>query len=181
MPIAAYSTTPEAMTIVNLNTQEELKAQFNPEEVQENIGATYAKQAVPGLSHTVKQFVHTNDTAIAFTLMWSSHGGPAAHAYANYARRFLQAAHFPRRVAGSIARGGPPRLLFVWPQMYSLTSVMMTCQFNYKAFNFKGAPIIFSAQVALEEIRDGFLSSEDVMEAGAFRPAGTPPLASGAR
>lgn len=164
------------MTLVNLSTQDELEAQFNPEEVTETVGAVYAKQTVPGLSHTVKQFVNTADVGIGFTMMWSSHEGTSAHLYAAYARRFLQSCHYPRRTAGSIATAGAPRLLFVWPEMFSLTCVMTTCTFSYKAFNFAGAPIIFSAQVALEEIRDAIITCEDVLDVGAFRPAGVPSL-----
>ncbi len=163
---------PDRMSIVNLATGEQLDAQFNPEEIQESIGAVYAKQAVPGLSHQVKQFVHTEDLTVSFTLLWSGFDGPARHALNMDARRFLHAACYPRRTAGSLAYGGAPRLLFVWPELYALTCVLTKATFSHKQFRLKGAPVRFSCAVTLEEIRDALVSMEDVLEVGTERSPG---------
>lgn len=164
---------PARMSLVNLVSGEQLDAQFNPEELQETIGAVYAKQVVPGLSHQVKQFVHTEDLSIAFTLFWSGHVGVERHALNQRARAFLHAACHPRTTnAGSIGRGGAPRLLFVWPELFSLTCVLTKASFAHRQFNARGASVNFSCAVTLEELRDAFLASEDVIELGTRRPAG---------
>lgn len=165
--------TPDRLSIVNLANGEQLDAQFNPEELQETLGAVYARQAVPGLSHQVKQFVHTEDLVTTFTLYFSSYPGPVRHALNMRARRFLMAACHPRSVgAGSISRGGAPRLLFVWPELYALTCVLTKVTFAHKIFRRAGAPVAFTCGVTLEEIRDAFVGMEDVLQLGTERPAG---------
>ena len=47
------------------------------------------------------------------------------------ARRFLQSLCYPRRGAEDVVGGGPPRALFVWPGVISLTCVLTALSFKY--------------------------------------------------
>lgn len=165
--------TPERMSLVNLANGAQLDAQFNPEELQESIGAVYAKQAVLGYSHQVKQFVHTEDLGVTFTLYFSSFDGPDRHKLNMAARRFLHAACYPRALgAGTLAHAGAPRVLFVWPELVSLTCVVTKVAFTHRRFRRAGAPVVFAAAVSIEEIRDAFIGMEDVFAVGTERPPG---------
>jgi hypothetical protein len=85
------------------------------------------------------------------------------------ARRFLQSLCYPRRGAANVAGGGPPRVLFVWPTFVSLTCVITSLGFKYSRFNLAGTPVHFTAKVALEEIRDVRLLSEEGLAHGTQR------------
>lgn len=171
---SAFESTPEMMSIVNLDTLTELVAQYNPEEITERIGANYSRHAVQGHSHQIKQFSHTEDLSVTFTMAWSGHAGPAFYEYIHFARRFLHSVHYPKRSAGLIAHAGPPRLLFVWPELFTLTAVMTGCTIHHQAFQQKGGTVRYTAAITLEEIRDAFISSEDVLEYGTERTPGVP-------
>lgn len=173
MTLAAYAAVPERMSLTNLVTSDVLGAQYNPEELNETIGAAYSKQVVLGLSHTVKQFTNTEDLGVTFTLIFSSFESKEAHQQNLAARRFLHAVCYPRVTGvGGIRSGGAPRVLFVWPQLFALTCVVTKVAFKHSQFNLRGAPVRMSAAVTLEEIRDEFLSMEDVFEVGTERAAG---------
>ncbi len=83
-------------------------------------------------------------------------------------RKFLYSLTHPWR-ADSIQRGGAPRVLFIWPTFISLTCVITSLSFQYTLFNKQGAPIAYKASVGLEEIRDVFVSMEDILTFGTQR------------
>jgi len=73
-----------------------------------------------------------------------------------------------------VVGGGPPRALFVWPGVISLTCVLTALSFKYDRFNLEGTPVQFTAKVTLEETRDVRLLSEEVLADGSQR-SGTGP------
>lgn len=160
---------PPPMVLVNMVTNEALEAQFNPAEFEEVLGANYARQTVPGLSHQVLQFVHTENTKYNFELFFeSANGGPAELKRNLDARIFLQAACHPWR-AGGVKRGGAPRLLFIWPKLISLSCVVTGLSFKYTRFNIEDDPVVFTAKVVLEEVRDTIVTMDDVIAYGTRR------------
>ena len=162
--------TPPKMHLVNLTTEDELEAQFNPTELEETIAATWTKQKVQGFSSTIKQFTNTEDLAMSFTLRFDANGvGPTNLSRLLYARSFLMAACYPRALASSLESAGAPRLLFVWPGLISMTCVLTNVTFSHKQFNRNALTTILDAKVSLEEIRDTLLTSEDVLAFGTDR------------
>jgi hypothetical protein len=158
------------MSIVNLHTQGVLEAQFNPTELTESLGAKYADEVVPGLSHPVRQFVHTESQVLDVNLYFDSiSAGKAQHARNSEARKFLMAACFPRRMASNLRSAGAPRLLFVWPGLISLTCTLDKLKFGYTLMNTDAAPTVFTASCTLTEIRDTLLTCEDVLNMGSER------------
>lgn len=169
----AEDTAPDRMSLTNLVTGETMGAQYNPEELSETIGAAYSGQVVPGLSHTAKQFSNTEDLAVNFTLYFTSFDGVETHRQNMWARNFLHACCHPRtQNVGGLGKAGPPRVLFLWPELYAITCVIRKVAFSFKQFRLRGAPVRFTAAVSLEEIRDALIGMEDVLEVGTERSAG---------
>lgn len=157
------------MILVNMITGEARSAQFNPEELAEELGTNYASLTVPGLSHTRKHFINTEDVKFDFELWYHAVGGTEADLKAIHEdRKHIYALAHPWRADG-ISRGGPPRSLFIWPTFISLTCIVRKVIFRYTQFNKFGTPIAWRAKLALEEVRDEFVSMEDVRNLGTFR------------
>lgn len=153
------------MILVDMATGESRTAQFNPAELNETISVNYTKIVVPGLSHTRKHYINTDDVKYDFELF--AHcldgSGPDGLNAIQEDRRFLYSLTHPRG-AQSIREGGPPRVLFIWPKLISLTCVVTGLAFNYTMFNAWGAPVAWKAKVTLEQIRDAFVSSAEIRE-----------------
>ena len=167
--------TPEKMYMTNLVDGSNIVAQFNPTEFSEAISVNYARQAIPGLSHQPLQYIHTSNETFNLTLFFNANDEvePRQNTIAQIeknltSRAFLLAACYPRRGNLGVV-GGPPRLLFVWPTFIALTCVITGLGFRYTRFNANGTPLEFTVTVALEEIRDVRLLSEDVFALGTQR------------
>lgn len=159
-----------SMLLVNLSNNVTLEPQFNPTEFEEKLGSVWSRQAIPGLSHQVKQFGNTVDVTYDFELFYRvSDGGDAELQRVKTARLFLYAACHPRAAATAIPSAGPPRLLFVWPGLITLSCVVTALAFKYTRFNSNGDPVAYTAKVTLEEIRDVMVSMEDILVKGTQR------------
>jgi hypothetical protein len=169
MSLDVAGQTPARMSIANVSTGDSIEAQFNPTEFEEVIEVNWARQTVPGLSHQPLQFVNTGNTKFTLELNFEAQDATTSLDGIHYSRRFLQSLCYPRRGAEDVVGGGPPRALFVWPSVISLTCVVTALSFKYGRFNLNGAPIQFTAKVTLEEIRDVRLLSEDVLADGTQR------------
>lgn len=159
-----------SMILVNMVTGEARDAQFNPAEFNETIGVNYAKLQVPGLSHTRRHFINTDDVKFDFELFYHclDGSGPKGLEGIQEDRKFLYSLTHPWRADG-INRGGPPRVLFIWPKLISLSCQITNLAFNYTMFNNQGAPVAWKAKITMEEVRDAFVSSEDIRTLGTFR------------
>ena len=162
------------MAIANVATGESVEAQFNPTEFEEALEVNWARQTVPGLSHQPLQFVNTGNAKFTLELNFEVQDPNADLDQIHHARRFLQSLCYPRRGAEDVASGGPPRALFVWPNVVSLTCVVTALSFKYGRFNVEGTPVQFTAKVTVEEIRDMRLLSEDVLADGTRRSGAAP-------
>jgi len=168
MTLDVGSQRPARMSIANVVTGESIDAQFNPSEFEESLEVNWARQTVPGLSHQPMQFVNTGNAKFMVELAFAAVDvGELAELM--HARRFLQSLCYPRRGASDVSGGGPPRALFVWPTLVSLTCVVTSLSFKYSHFNVAGAPVQFTAKLALEEIRNVRLTSDEVLVSGTQR------------
>lgn len=169
MALEVAAQTPARMSIANVSSGESIEAQFNPTELEEALEVNWARQTVPGLSHQPLQFVNTGNLKFTLELQFEAQSATTDVDRNLQARRFLQSLCYPRRGAANVIGGGPPRVLFVWPTFVSLTCVIASLSFKYSRFNLAGTPTQFSAKLALEEIRDVRLLSEDVLANGTQR------------
>jgi hypothetical protein len=165
---------PARMSIANVATGESVEAQFNPTDFEEALEVNWARQTVPGLSHQPLQFVNTGNAKFTLELNFEVQDPTSDIDQIHLARRFLQSLCYPRRGAEDVVGGGPPRALFVWPGVISLTCVVTALSFKYGRFNVEGTPVQFMAKVTLEEIRDVRLISEDVLADGTQRSGAAP-------
>jgi len=158
-----YANRPPRLTLVNIATTEHLEAQFNPTELEEALGANFARLTVPGLSHQRKQFINTEDDKFTFSIFNHCIGeGPEGQARMLKTRSWLRALVHPRRTGGD--RDGSPRTLLIWPGFLSIVCRLTSLGFKYTQFNrMTGAPIAYTASLTMEEQRDSFVGMEDVL------------------
>jgi hypothetical protein len=55
----------------------------------------------------------------------------------------------------------PPRVLFVWPTVMSIETVLTDLEFSYKQFAADATVLVYTATVTFEEILDVRVTSED--------------------
>lgn len=148
---------------VNMNTGASFKIQFNPTEFEEAAGANYARHTVPGLSHQVMHFVHTDNRKFSMQLFFENANFKAG-AKGNpipKVRNKIRELLYPRN-AGNVETGGAPRVMMVWPGFITIQAVLTKANFSYSRFNKMGAPCTMVVDVELEEIRDTTRLSEEV-------------------
>lgn len=152
------------MSITNLTTGESVGMQYNPTEVEEVLAVTYAKQTVPGMSHKVHQYTNTENLGLTFDLAFDALANPKSFDVfsCGLARSFLHALCYPRRGATTVRAGAPDRALFMWPNLYTLTSVIINLRIRHTRFALDGSPTAFVASLTIDEIRDMRLTAEDV-------------------
>lgn len=175
--MATDASTPERMLIANLKTGEEVSAQFNPEEVKEAIQVNYEKLDIQGLSHQPRQYKNTGNLGISFELGFDQMsfrnvelGGTAVGGGdPQLMRRYLLSLCYSSRQAQTVTTGEPPRLLFVWPEMWVVQCQLDKLEFTHRRFRKKGLSTLFTASLSLEQVSDQRIFSEDVFEHGTLR------------
>jgi hypothetical protein len=171
MPIAEAAAGPvERMSISNIVNARTIEAQFNPTEIQEEISVNWNELTVLGQSHRPHQYQSTDNHQFTFTMRFDGTNlGPLSPAIVGASRNFLLAACYSPRGPTNILGAAPPRLLFVWPGLASITTVIHKLKFRHLKMNRRGGPIRFDAEVLLKEIRDVRLHMEDLPIEGTFR------------
>lgn len=162
---------PERMSIVAISSGDFIEAQYNPTELEENLGAVYATQTVPGLSHQVLQFTHTENLTLTFDLNYDALTNPSSFDAddALNGRRFLHSLCYPRAGAATVRDGAPSRAVFIWPELYTLTAVLTKLKIKFTRFLVTGKPSAFVASCTLQEIRDVRITAEEIMADGTQR------------
>lgn len=156
------------MSLTNISTGERIEAQFNPTSIQENITIEYSRQQVLGMSHQPLQYKNTGNQQLPLELYWRSESRTEIEAHQDN-RKFLYSLCYPRSGATNVVGGAPPRVLIVWPNYLSLTCVVTGLSIRAEQFNNELTPVKWSCSVALEEIRDVRLTSEEVRASGLVR------------
>lgn len=175
------------MTLANLETGDAITAQFNPDELEEELGVNFERLEILGLSHKPLQYKNTDNHALSFDLGFDGvsarlvdvsregagfgAGGAFGNAAASidFARSFMLHLCYPRKGAQDVAGGGPPRVFMFWPNFISLTCRITKLKFKHRRWARSMAPVLFTATVTIEEARDVRLFSEDVLEKGTQR------------
>lgn len=156
------------ISLGNLSTGETLGTQFLPETLDESVRAVYALINVPGLSHQPQQYSHTENLGYDVDLYFRvKYAGDTQRL--DDARKFLHAACYPMEGSDSVATGAPPRILFVWPGLISMTCKLHEVKIRYLNFSPAGIPTAFTARVTLMEALDVRMWAEDVRLFGTQR------------
>jgi hypothetical protein len=178
--------TPPRVTFQNLANGVTMNAQYNPASFEEDIGAVYQKIKIQGLSHQVLQFEHTENYTAKFDLTFDQFSTGLARGLSDNimtARNNILSWVYPTRAgSGSVASGGPGRIMFVWPLMVSLTGVITKLTFKNKRFAWGGVDPTtqtgaqqntgslvatwFTVSVTLEAIRDTPIYADQIAASG---------------
>jgi Contractile injection system tube protein len=159
---------PERVSITNIETGDVLEVQFNPDEVNEKVGAAYNDLAILGLSHKPDQFQNTENLAINIDLPFDALCVDGGVETIGRARKFLHHLAYP--VDGQDVRtGGTPRAMFLWPGLYAITGRLRSVDITMKRFNRDMALTYFVAKVALTESRTSRITSAEVLDFGTVR------------
>ncbi len=166
---------PRRMSLVNLNgdpstLENEMEAQFNPTELDEKIAVNYNRLAIMGMSHKGLQYQQTDNMTWDFELAFRAFDNVGNRLpYLRFARNFLMSVCVPRRGSADVTGGAPPRLLFIWPNMITLTAVITSLAFKHTFMGQDGTFYHSAAKITLEEMRDVRMFSEDILETGTQR------------
>lgn len=179
-----------------------LQAQFNPTQLPERVTANYQKLSPIGLSHQIHQYTGTTNHAITIDLFFHANHAEQMPdpLYSNLvpedlpsvsnidlnnnerfgsirlqkiaaARNVLLSLVYPE-AASSIVQASPPRVLFVWPNMFSMVTRVMSVDIRHERFTQDGATRQFRATVVFEESRYTRLVHNDVLLNGTKRSDG---------
>jgi hypothetical protein len=170
MSMAEATAPPARMHIIDLSTGEDLEVFFNPEQIQEQIEVAYNRLTVPGMSHQPLQYSHTGNHGVNVDL-YAVGQNDAQNILIEDFRRFLMSLCYPKGDAGTIDDGAPPRVLFVWPLVWTWTAVVTGLKITSSQFAQNGRISRYIASLSFEEIRDVRLTSDDVRRHGTRRSA----------
>lgn len=162
---------PPRVTFASVRTGESIEMPFTPEKFTEQIVVEYARQQVLGLSHQPLQYTGTQNHTIPDLDFFFRATTPAEIESIHDGRRFLMSLCYPPDGADSIRRGGPSRVLFIWPQVVVMTFVITRLNISHEKFNVEGRTTVFRAKIQIEEIRDARLTADEVRERGTIRAA----------
>jgi len=163
---------PSRGELCNLKTGEAIGFLLNPTQFSEQVRVNYNRLQIPGLSHQVLQFVSTGNATLPVEFYMNRFFAgqiQAEDADILDFKRFLQAFTVPSSGAEDVVGGGPPRALFIWPGLVSLTCVLTSLEFKYEQFDTFADVLVYRARTTFEEIRDVRITSEEIRELGSER------------
>lgn len=160
---------PPRVSFTNIRTGETVEMPMFPETLDEQVQVNWTKQVILGMSHETLQYSHTsNHTFDGLEFVFRAES-PADLDAITDGRKFLLSLTVPPADAQGVREGAPPRVLFFWPQLVSMTCVVANVRITHEQFNKQGASVRFRAKLTLEEIRDVRLTMDDVREQGTQR------------
>lgn len=182
MAIEAVQQAPERMTLANVETGDIITAQFNPDEVKEELSVNYERLEILGQSFQPLQYKSTANFQLNYDLGFdgvserdvvgniealalNSHGPEAIMG----ARAFLYHLCYPRKGAQDVLGGGPPRTYMYWPNLYAFSCRITKVGITMKRWARSMTPVLFTASIAIEQISDARIFSEDVLAKGTLR------------
>jgi hypothetical protein len=150
--------------LINVETAEMIDCLFNPTQLSEKVSVNWNRVTVPGLSHQLLQFQSTGNrqlSSVEFYLDRYFAKEQSDDADILDFRGFLRALTVPPKGADGVPATAPPRALFVWPSVLSITTVLTDVEFTYRQFAADASVLVYTATVTFEEILDARVTSED--------------------
>ena len=146
-----------------------MSAQYAPTELTESGGAEYAELTVPGLSHKIQQFTCGKNLTLKPEFEFNQLVNPQVPIAKQ--RLFVQSLVVPSKKAQNVLTGSPPRVMFLWPNLFAMTCRVLDFEFKHSFFAPTGDDAIFKVTLTLAEARDTRLYMEDVLTQGTMRGA----------
>lgn len=164
---------PERVTLTDVDTNEFITAQFNPDEVKEKVSVVFSRMKVLGQGGQERHYEGTEnmqiDMEFGFDALSNNGTGRLDMSGAEGiedARRFLLSLCYPRKQPSGIDDGGSANILFVWPKLYTLIAQIMSIEITHKQFASSGASVLFAAKITFEVTFNKQLTREDVRTYG---------------
>lgn len=168
--MASYEEAPERMTVTNLATQETVTVQFNPTEFEHVLEVNWQRFTVPGLSHQPKHYINTNNPTFPIELFYRAVTQQQLTEIHDRIK-FFESLCYPV-ASDTVASGGPPRVLFRWPQMIAIVATVNSLGQRFMIFTPRGKARVLRVRIEFEEIRSVRLLSDEVRQFGLFRAQG---------
>jgi hypothetical protein len=159
---------PLKITFTNLRTGRTMEVQFNPPEVESMLAANYEALKILGYSHQPLQYSHTSNLEVDFELHFdglTSDGGGGGGANLERSINFLHSLTLSMR-ADSVSAGGPPDVLFVWPNLYSFRCKLMSIKRKDSRFRRDMSSTLADVTLKLARISDVRTLSDDIEQNG---------------
>lgn len=125
--------------IIDINTGELRKFQYNPETLRDDRFVTISSAVVPGLNTPRYQFVAGGDTTVTFELFLNATNHPEGGQGILNEVIWLRSRTFPTR-SGNIMKVAPAKVMLVWPGLYNVKGILTSCNVEYTAFFADGKP-----------------------------------------
>ncbi len=165
---------PPRVSLTNLRTGETVEMPFTPEQFVETVAVNWARRAIVGMSHETLQYGNTGNYKLENLDFFFRGTTPEEVDLIHEGRKFLLSLAYAPEGAENLRDGAPARILFFWPQVVSMTCVLMNLRITHQKFNVEGRTTIFRARFSLEEARDVRLTAETVRAQGTQRSAAAP-------
>src|SRR5262245_59505929 len=137
-----FSQRPARVTITNVDTGASVDAQMNPKELKEKLEVVYNDLEILGMSTQPQQFQYTKNLELTFDLEFSVFYTDGDRVLET--RSFLHSLCYPRAGATDVIGGGPPSVLFSWPNLYALMCKIRKLDGHYTQFAVDMRPQRFS-------------------------------------
>lgn len=160
---------PARLGITNLQTGEEVLAQFNPTQLNRTLESSWQRHEVLGQSFQPLDYLNTRNGKLRFSLYFRAENRSQLREMTS-AISFLESLQYPPSVGGSIRGRQPPRCLIVWPNSISVTAVMTSFDLTHEMFDLEGNTIQATATLEWEAARRGRITQEQVRSNGAMQP-----------
>lgn len=165
---------PSRVMFTNLRTGETVDMPFTPTQFTESLTAEYGRKKPLGMSHSTLQYSGTTNHMFRGMDFFFRGTTPEEVDAIHDGRKFLMSLMYPSESADSVREGAPPRVLFIWPLVVSMTCVIGQLAITHVKFNRFGLTTVFRAVMSFEEKRDIRLTSEEVRIRGTQRSADLP-------
>ena len=150
------------MSIVNLQSNEELEAMFNPSMLEEEVGTEWSRLSGNGASFERLMFKNTRNYMLPSIMLYFRSTNAAEHRELIRARKQILSWAQPRKGRAPLLGGGTPDLLVCWPQMFSFEAKLIRANIKHEHFVPDGHSARFFATVQFEANRDSQLTYDQV-------------------
>lgn len=154
----------QRMTLTNIETNETIEVQFNPEQFRSQLSVNFARKVVQGFSSHRLQYGSTGNRTFELELFYIGHTIEEVGRI-NDQRLFIESlCYVPRGERSPSA--STPRVLLLWPNFIAMQVKVVRHGDAIFRFARSGQPTGFRIQVGFEEDLDRRITMEDVRIAG---------------
>lgn len=150
----------QRMTLTNIETNEMLEVQFNPEQFRSQVTVNFARKVVQGFSSHRLQYGSTGNRTFELELFHVGHTTEEIGRI-NDTRLFLESLCYVPRDERSAA-ATTPRVLLIWPNFIAMQVKVVSHGDAIFRFARSGQPTGFRIRMGFEEDLDRRLTMEDV-------------------